>query len=102
VRGTIQDLQEAHAGAFLGHLELDLRQVTLYEGYGELAVTAICGHVQLVVPPDWDVELQPSVGFRARTRELKPRLDAQSSSQQSQFLNVHVLGLLGTTEVQLA
>jgi predicted membrane protein len=102
MQSRVQDLQEAHAGAFLGHLELDLRQSTLYEGYGELAVTAICGHVQLLVPPDWEVQVQPSIGFRARTGDSKPNTDAQSSSSGSQFLKVHVLGLLGSTEIQLA
>jgi hypothetical protein len=102
VQSKIENLQQAHAGALLGHLELDLRHSTLYEGYGELAVTAICGHIQLVVPPEWDVELQPSVGFRAKAHDRKPISDAQSSSEESPFLKVHVLGLLGSAEVRLA
>jgi hypothetical protein len=102
VQSKIQNLQQAQAGALLGHLELDLRQSTLYEGYGTLAVTAICGHIQLLVPPDWDVRLQPSVGFWARAHDRKPISDAQSSSEESPFLEVHVLGLLGSAEVRLA
>lgn len=50
-------LRGGTARTFLGGTEIDLRSVELAPGGAHLAVTTCCGGTEIIVPPDWRVDV---------------------------------------------
>jgi LiaF transmembrane domain len=90
-------LRYGRARAFLGHLELDLRNAHFRDNQANLDVTAICGHVDVVVPPSYEVDLKPPVGICVRATE--PTGAVSLNSDESARLIVHVLAFFGRANV---
>ena len=63
------------ARAVLGHLELDLREARFRDRDADLDITAVCGHVDVLVPGGYAVDMKPPVGIAYRAiepRALRP------------------------------
>jgi hypothetical protein len=78
--------------AWFGHLELDLRHARCHESGADLVLTAVCGHVNVRLPDDWHVDLQPPVGVGTRSRSLLP---SGGSGRSRDWISVHRLEVLG-------
>jgi len=53
--GGSGEFKEADAVAIMGHCVLDLRNTQVRDGKAVIDVVAIMGHVEVIVPPDWEV-----------------------------------------------
>jgi hypothetical protein len=102
VSATASEMRMGSAAAFLGHLELDLtRGATLYDGRGELNVTAILGRIELLIPPGWEVERHRSVEFpSSAVTDHKLAGDAEvSESVGAPHLTLHTTTIFGSVEI---
>lgn len=59
-RITSQSFQGGNVAASFGGAQLDLRQARLSQGGATLNVRAFIGGIEIIVPEDWDVELNVS------------------------------------------
>jgi hypothetical protein len=53
--GGSGEFKEADAVAIMGHCVLDLRNAQVQGDRAVIDVVAIMGHVEIIVPPDWEV-----------------------------------------------
>ena len=60
-RVTSQEYRGGAVSAICGGLELDLREARLGDDQVTLEVRVVCGGMEIKVPKDWMVHLQPSV-----------------------------------------
>jgi hypothetical protein len=91
----------AKATAIFGHLVIDLTSSAIDEKAPratELNITALCGHVEVLVPDTWRIIPHPAVGIRARVSA--PSRDGTSGNGQRPPLDVHVLGVFGRAELK--
>jgi hypothetical protein len=93
-------LRHGRARAFLGHLELDLREAGFRDLDAALDVTAVCGHVDVVVPRGYQVDLKPPVGIAVRAIEPPNAAPADSGDAERRRLTVHVLAFFGRANVR--
>jgi hypothetical protein len=66
---SAKSLRHGRARAFLGHLELDLREARFRNDEADLDVTAVCGRVDVLIPRGYEVKLKPPVGLAVRAIE---------------------------------
>jgi hypothetical protein len=57
-KGNWEPPARLYVGALMGGAELDFREADLLEGVTEVSVGALLGGVNIVVPPDLDVEVE--------------------------------------------
>jgi hypothetical protein len=94
-------LRHGRARAFLGHLELDLRQAEFRDEEADLDITAVCGQVDVLIPRGYEVRLRPPVGFGVRAIEPRPNGDSESQAVvEGRQLTVHVLAFFGRAELK--
>ena len=73
---TSQEYRGGTVSAICGGLELDLRAAKLAENQVTLQVMVICGGMEIMVPKDWIVHLQPSVVLGgAESERRQPRVE---------------------------
>ena len=68
-------LRSASVLALIGGAQLDLRQASLDPGGATLDVTAIVGGVQIVVPPEWAVQVESHGMLGGVDRQLTEAAD---------------------------
>ncbi|MCH7852534.1 MAG: hypothetical protein IIC41_07110 [Candidatus Marinimicrobia bacterium] len=78
-RVTSQEYRGGTVSAICGGLELDLREARLGNSQVTLAVTVVCGGMEIKVPKDWMVHLQPSVALgSAELQRRQPKMEDAS------------------------
>ena len=78
-RVTSQEYRGGTVSAICGGLELDLREARLGDNQVTLAVTVVCGGMEIKVPKDWMVHLQPSVVLgSAELQRRQPKIEDAS------------------------
>lgn len=90
----------AKATAIFGHLVIDLTPSAIDDKplkATELNITALCGHVEVLIPATWRIVSHPAVGIRARVSA--PSRDGASGNGERP-LDVHVLGVFGRAELK--
>jgi hypothetical protein len=92
-------LRHGRARAFLGHLELDLRDAEFRDPEADLDITAVCGQVDVLVPRGYEVDLKPPVGIAARAIEPL-RANGDGDAEEGGRLRVHVLAIFGRAELR--
>jgi hypothetical protein len=93
-----KSLRHGRARAFLGHLELDLREAKFRDPRADLDVTAVCGHVDILVPRGYKVDLKPPVGLAVRAIEPPPAPVA--GTEGARLLTVRVFALFGRASLK--
>jgi predicted membrane protein len=68
-------LRSASVMALIGGAQIDLRQSSLDQGGATLDVTTILGGVQVLVPPEWAVQVQTHGMLGGVDRQLTPVSD---------------------------
>ncbi len=78
-RVTSQEYRGGSVSAICGGLELDLREAKLGNSQVTLNVTVVCGGMEIKVPKDWMVHLQPSVVLgSAELQRRQPKMEDAS------------------------
>ncbi len=78
-RVTTQEYRGGSVSAICGGLELDLREAKLRAAQVTLDVTVVCGGMEIKVPKDWMVHLQPSVVLGgAELQRRQPKMEDAS------------------------
>ena len=78
-RVTTQEYRGGSVSAICGGLELDLREAKLGAAQVTLDVTVVCGGMEIKVPKDWMVHLQPSVVLGgAELQRRQPKMEDAS------------------------
>jgi hypothetical protein len=85
-----------YVGALMGGAVLDFREADLLEGVTEVVILAIMGGVNIVVPPDLDVEVD-GIGLLGGFSHLSRRTD----DDDSPLLRIRGLALMGGVEVKV-
>ncbi len=80
-RVTSKEYRGGSVSAVCGGLELDLREAQLAERQAVLDVTVFCGGLELLVPPDWVVSMQPSVFLGGTESRRKQPLNQEASGE---------------------
>jgi len=75
--GGSGEFKEADAVAIMGHCVLDLRNARVRGGKAVIDVVAIMGHVEIIVPPDWEVTTGDMFSAGA-VRNLARRSEAEN------------------------
>jgi hypothetical protein len=86
-----------YVGALMGGAVLDFREADLLEGVTEVVILAIMGGVNIVVPPDLDVEVN-GIGLLGGFSHLSRRTD---DDDDSPLLRIRGLALMGGVEVKV-
>ena len=74
-----QEYRGGSVSAICGGLELDLREAKLGAAQVTLDVTVVCGGMEIKVPKDWMVHLQPSVVLGgAELQRRQPKMEDAS------------------------
>jgi 4-amino-4-deoxy-L-arabinose transferase-like glycosyltransferase len=97
---SAKSLRHGRARAFLGHLELDLREARFRNDEADLDVTAVCGRVDVLIPRGYEVKLKPPVGLAVRAIEPPSAgaNDDDGDDVEAGHLTVHVLAFFGCAE----
>ena len=78
-RVTSQEYRGGSVSAICGGLELDLREARLGDQQVTLEVKVVCGGIEIKVPKDWMVHLQPSVMLGgAELQRRQPKIEDAS------------------------
>ena len=78
-RVTSQEYRGGSVSAICGGLELDLREAKLGAAQVTLDVKVVCGGMEIMVPKDWMVHLQPSVVLGgAELQRRQPKMEDAS------------------------
>ena len=78
-RVTSQEYRGGAISAICGGLELDLREARLGDSQVTLEVTVVCGGMEIMVPKDWMVHMQPSVVLGgAELQRRQPKIEDAS------------------------
>lgn len=92
------DFQGGEATAIMGSVELDLRGSTIATSPAIIDVFALWGGIEIVVPPEWKVDVQamPILG----AFENKARSSVRDSSVLGQELVIRGTALMGGVEIK--
>ena len=78
--GGSGEFREADAVAIMGHCVLDLRNTRVRGEKAVIDVVAIMGHVELIVPPDWEISTGDMFSAGA-VRNLARKSEAENPKQ---------------------
>jgi hypothetical protein len=99
--GTTTRYRHGVARAFIGNLELDLQRCELKQD-AELCVTVAFGHVDLLPPPDCQVQLLRPLGLGIAVPTLPPPDPEADPDTAPRALKVSVIGFVGGFDVRTA
>lgn len=85
-----------YVGALMGGAELDFREADLLEGVSEVVILAVMGGVQIVVPPDLDVEVE-GIGLLGGFQHLSRR----TGDDDAPLLRIRGLAVMGGVSVKV-
>jgi hypothetical protein len=114
-KGEWEPPDRLQAQAFCGSVSLDFRQAILPGGVTEVDATAVLGNVELIVPPDLEVEVDTGfslfgsvqqtrsagVGEKLRQFLLGPRDDDHGRDDEPPILYVRAQVLFGSVHVRV-
>lgn len=96
LRSRAEALRGGSARALMGGLQLDLREATLDPAGARLELAAVLGGIELIVPPDWNVEV---VRSRATLGVVAQPPSADTGLGTGPLLELHCLAVLGGIDV---
>jgi len=95
-RGHWEPPARLYVTALMGGADLDFREADLLEGVSEVVVLALMGGVNIIVPPELDVEVN-GVGLLGGF----PHLSRRSDDHDAPLLRIRGLALMGGVNVKV-